>query len=173
MRIYLIGFMGSGKSHTGRQLSELTGVRYTDLDQEIEQLAGMSIPEIFAKGGEKDFRQKERQALEGTLAHAKLIVATGGGAPCFFDNIEWMNRHGLCIYLKTAPELLFSRLVKEMDYRPLLRGKSEAELQNYIQAKVKEREAFYLKASVIYEQKAENEDVARVLVDQLSNIIGH
>ena len=173
MRIYLIGFMGSGKSFTGKRLAGLLNIPFSDLDEGIEDLAKKTIPQIFKEEGESAFRAIEKEALHLTGHLPAAVVACGGGTPCFFDNMEWMNDHGICIYLKTAPKVLFDRLLGEKDYRPLLKELSDKELKTYIKEKVTEREVYYLKASVVYEQQSLNEDVAIQLMQQLPNITGH
>ena len=105
-QIFLIGFMGAGKTTLGRALeARLPGWRYIDLDEEIERGAGMSVPKIFALYGEKQFRRMERRALEGVLDRSRVIVGCGGGTPCFFDNMELMNRSGMTV----APGILSGR----------------------------------------------------------------
>ena len=96
-RIFLTGFMGSGKSYTGRRLSEALGIPFIDLDHWIEDQEGQSIQAIFEKSGEAAFRQIEREALHQMIAYEQAVIACGGGAPCFFDNMEWMNRHGITV----------------------------------------------------------------------------
>ena len=108
--IYLIGFMGSGKSHVGKKLAAALYAPHMDLDSLIESSTGMSIKEIFAKHSEAYFRLLERRALHNTAFGPKRIVATGGGAPCFYDNMDWINRHGLAIYLDATPQVLAERL---------------------------------------------------------------
>ena len=118
-RIYLIGFMGCGKTHTGQQLAELLRYQFIDLDEEIiRRNGGQSIPELFAREGEAWFREEEALALRetGLLEHA--IISCGGGAPCFHNNMDWMVAHGFSIYLKTDPEILAKRLLRERGQRP-------------------------------------------------------
>lgn len=163
MRIYLIGFMGSGKSHTGRRLAALLQYPFIELDQWIEDAAGMDIPAIFANKGEAWFREQEQQALWRTASYAQAVVSCGGGTPCFFNNMEWMNQHGLTVYLHTPADILLSRLRQETAQRPLLAGQGEQALQVLIEKKLTEREGYYQQASVIYSQKTGEEDIAREL----------
>lgn len=173
MRIFLIGFMGSGKSYVGKKLARLMQRPFIDLDNRIETNAQRSIREIFAQDGEAAFRQMERQALHETAQLDSAVIACGGGVPCFFDNIAWMNANGVTIYLRVPEEVLFRRLKAGKVHRPLLRDLSDTELRQYIRDKLAERELFYRQASVIYDVQNETEDVAEALARHFSNIIGH
>jgi len=110
MRIFLIGFMGCGKSTMGRALADLLNMTFIDLDSFLEEKYFRTIPQIFAEEGEENFRLKERKVLEEVSAFNDVIVATGGGAPCFFDNIDLMNNSGFCIFLDVETDSLVSRL---------------------------------------------------------------
>ncbi|HKK78477.1 MAG TPA: shikimate kinase [Phaeodactylibacter sp.] len=173
MQIFLIGFMGSGKSHTGRRLANLLQRPFTDLDQVIVKRAGVDIPTIFAEQGERYFRQLERDCLHTLTAPPKRVVACGGGTPCFFDNMAWMNQQGLTVYLRADAELLAQRLLKGRATRPLLKGLSPEQLPAFITEKLAARTPYYMRANVIYDQKEIQEDVAQALYHQFSNIIGH
>jgi shikimate kinase len=173
MQIYLIGFMGSGKSYTGRQLAQLLNRRFIDLDDWIEQKAGLSIREIFEQQGERHFRQAEAQALRQMVQQPAAVIATGGGTPCFHQNIEWMNANGLTVYLDTSQEVLFQRLKDGRDHRPLLRAMPDEGLRAYISHKLQERTHYYQQASIVYAQETGREAVAEDLAHQFSNIIGH
>lgn len=173
MRIFLIGFMGSGKSHVGRQLAASMGMDFLDLDVQIEKDQQRSIRQIFEQEGEATFRQIEREALHHLVLQENLIVACGGGTPCFFDNMDWMNKQGITIYLQTPVSILVQRLKPEKNHRPLLQNLDDEGLHIFIGAKLAEREPFYLRASVIYQVKDANEDVAAALIKQFSNITGH
>ena len=173
MRIFLIGFMGSGKSHVGRQLAASTGMDFLDLDVQIEKDQQRSIRQIFEQEGEATFRQIERDALFSMAQQEHAIIACGGGTPCFFDNMDWMNRNGITIYLQTPVSILVQRLKPEKAHRPLLQNLDDEGLHIFIRAKLAERVPFYLRASVIYQVKDANEDVAAALIKQFSNITGH
>ena len=133
MLIFLVGYMGCGKSTIGRTLAKQLGVRFLDMDTLLEQRCGKSVAEIFTETGETGFRQSEREVLAELTSEREAIVATGGGAPCFFDNMETMNRAGLTVYFKMSPEKLAGRLEHGKAKRPLLRDKSE---KYYMQAKL-------------------------------------
>ncbi len=145
-RVYLLGFMGSGKTTIGRQLSRDLQWKFIDLDDYIEQREGLSIKEIFAQKGEEGFRRIETQALT-EIAHIDgAVIAAGGGTPCFGTNMDTMRASGLTIYINVAPADLASRLRKAKDNRPLIAQKTDDELLGYITQKLQEREPFYRRA---------------------------
>jgi shikimate kinase len=146
MRIYLIGYMGCGKSTLGRRLSEHLGLQFVDMDHYIEMRNHKTIPQIFADEGEAEFRNKERKALEELSEFTNIIIATGGGAPCFFDNIGLMNDTGKTIYMNIEPSILADRLLKSKTERPLIKGKSRDELVEFIDHTLKKRNQFYQQA---------------------------
>ncbi len=146
MRIYLIGYMGCGKSTLGRRLSEYTGMQFVDMDHYIEERNCKTVPQIFAEEGEAGFRLKEQKALHELSEFTDIIIATGGGAPCFFDNIDLMNRSGKTIYMNIAPEILADRLLKSKTERPLIKGKSREELVAFIDETLSKRNEFYKQA---------------------------
>jgi len=148
MRIYLLGFMGCGKSTLGRKLAEYTGLQFIDMDNYIEERNCKTVPQIFATEGESEFRKKERKALEELSEFSDVIIATGGGAPCFFDNMELMNKTGKTVYLNIAPEILAKRLMDSKTDRPLIKGKSSEELIEFIHETLDKRNKFYQKAQL-------------------------
>ncbi|WP_207424082.1 shikimate kinase [Desertivirga brevis] len=151
MKIFLIGFMGCGKTTFGKKLASKLGFRFIDLDKSIEQSAGITIPEYFKEYGETAFRVKEREVLQKTTVPDNSVIATGGGAPCFFDNMEWMNEQGATVYICLTPKALATRLESATDERPVLQGLKGEELERFIASKLEEREVFYKKASIIVE----------------------
>lgn len=151
MRVFLIGFMGSGKSTLGRQLARKLGLEFVDQDEYIEKKAGLTIAEYFTQFGESAFRKFEHECLKELLLIDNTVISTGGGAPCFYNNIDLMNQHGIAIYLKLKPETLKSRLKHAQTERPLIKDKSEEELLDFIKKKLTEREPYYLKAKHIIE----------------------
>ena len=156
MRIYLVGYMGSGKSTLGRKLAGFTGYHFIDLDKYIEERQCRTVPQIFAEEGEAAFREKERKALQEVSEFSDVVVATGGGAPCFYDNMEVMNRTGITIFLDIAPEILAKRLMKSKTERPLIKGKSPEELQKFIAENLARRRPFYELARI----RIDREDIA-------------
>jgi shikimate kinase len=152
--IFLIGFMGSGKSHWGHIWSLQHGYTFFDLDTEIEKAFEMTVEEIFEQHGEEKFREIERYHLRKFDTKRSYLLSCGGGTPCFFDNLEWMKRHGQIVYLKATPEYILDRVMEETSKRPLLKKVNPSELLFFIEKKLKEREPVYLKADHVLE--AEN-----------------
>ena len=173
MQIYLVGFMGSGKSFTGKRLASLLNRNFIDLDTFIEEWQGLTIRGIFEQFGEPHFREIERQALQQMMGQPISVIATGGGTPCFHDNMEWMNDHGLTIYLDTAQQVLFDRLKDGRAHRPLIKSMTDEGLKAFINTKLSERSQYYLQSSIVYAQKNGAETVAEDLAHQFTNIIGH
>lgn len=146
MRIYLIGYMGCGKSTLGRRLSKHLNLQFVDMDNYIEERNYKTVPQIFAEEGESEFRKKERKALEELSEFNNIVIATGGGAPCFFDNMDLMNNTGKTVYLNIDAKILAKRLLKSKTERPLIKGKSETELIIFINETLNKRNEFYSKA---------------------------
>lgn len=147
-KIFLIGFMGSGKSTTGRKLAARLRWSFVDLDDRIEERAGMKIPEIFSEKGEAWFREMESSVLQDLAHNTDLVVSTGGGAPCHDDNMDFMLRSGLTVYLKLTPEQLKNRLKNSKTERPLLKNINEPDFTDYISRKLREREKWYSRAAI-------------------------
>lgn len=169
-KIYLIGFMGSGKSTMGRKLSASLGWSFVDLDRMIEEEAGMNIPDIFFFKGEDYFRNVETKLLRSLESVNEAVVSTGGGTPCYHDNMDFMLRTGLTIYLKLTPAQLKSRLKKSADKRPLLRNVTEENLENYIQLKLAEREVWYNKAEIIVDGLMTDTRFLKTLIENSINL---
>ncbi len=148
-RIFLIGFMGAGKTYWGKKWAELSGLEYFDIDEIIEQNQERTIAEIFAEDGEDHFRNLETNALISFANKGNMIVASGGGTPCFNDNITWMNKNGTSVYLHSSPGNILKRLMSEKEKRPLIKNLQDEELLFYITEKMKEREPFYNQAEII------------------------
>lgn len=146
MRIYLIGYMGCGKSTLGKRLAKHAGLQFIDMDHYIEKRNCKTVPQLFEEFGEEGFRKRERKALEELSEFTDVVIATGGGAPCFFDNIDLMNRTGKTIFLNIDPKILASRLLKSQTERPLIKGKSKEELIGFIDETLKKRNAYYKQA---------------------------
>ncbi len=149
MKIYLVGYMGCGKSTIGRKVADLLGINFIDLDKYIEERYFKSIPAIFAEEGESGFREKERISLQEVSHFENIVVGTGGGAPCFFDNMEVMNSSGVTVYIAPDTHVLATRLLKSKTERPLIAGKSREELILFIDNALVERAPFYEKAKII------------------------
>ena len=149
MKIFLIGFMGSGKTTLGRKLATRMGYEFIDLDHKLEQQVELSIAEYFQIFGEDAFRQLESEVLKKTLYPDNAIVSTGGGLPCYFDNMDWMKENGKSVYIKLSPKTLADRLETGKEERPLLQDKHDDALVEFIEQKLNEREKFYSQASII------------------------
>ncbi|MDR3695824.1 shikimate kinase [Mucilaginibacter sp.] len=147
--IFLVGFMGCGKTTLGRKLANRLGYDFIDLDHILEAQERMTIAEYFAKFGENAFRELESEVLKQTQYPEHAVVSTGGGLPCFFDNMDWMNTHGKTIYIKLSPKTLATRLENEKEERPLLRQHHGEALVAFITDKLTEREPFYGQATII------------------------
>lgn len=143
MKIFLIGFMGSGKSSVGRVLAQKLNLNFYDTDHEIVATTGKSIHEIFEKDGEAHFRELEKLTLQNLQHKENCVIACGGGLPCHNDLINVINKQGISIYLKLSSERLFDRLQKDAEKRPLLLGKNETEMKKYISDLLDEREFYY------------------------------
>lgn len=148
MRIYLVGYMGCGKSTIGRQIADILSFNFVDLDKFIEERHFKSVPTIFAEEGEAAFREKEKLALLEVSQFEDIIIATGGGAPCFFDNMDFMNANGVTIYIAPETEVLATRLLNSKTERPLIAGKKRAELITFINQALIIRAPFYEKATI-------------------------
>ncbi len=173
MRLYLIGFMGSGKSHVGKALAKKMQLQFVDLDDLIVSTANAPISSIFSEKGEEYFRQLEQRCLKETLHLQNTIVATGGGTPCFYDNMNWINQHGFSLFLDVAPSILIQRLEKEMEKRPLLAKLSKEEMSRFIHQKLEDRRSFYERAHIVYNQNTGTQTVVKDLNYYFLNIIGH
>lgn len=150
-RIILIGYMGAGKTTVGKALSQALGLPFYDLDWYIEERHRRTIAQIFAEKGEKGFRDIERNILHEVAEFEDVVISCGGGTPCFFDNMEYMNLQGDTVYLKASPEVLCAHLKMGKTRRPLLEGKSEEELHEFIKNQLSQREAYYMKARHVFD----------------------
>lgn len=149
MKIFLIGFMGCGKSTLGRKLATRLGYTLVDLDHQIEKITGSTVANYFSANGEDAFRKLESETLKTFDYPKNCVIATGGGTPCYFDNMEWMNANGLTIYIEMTPLALAKRLEQGIAKRPLLSNLSEEGIVQFIENKLEERNPFYKKATHI------------------------
>ncbi len=149
MIIFLIGFMGSGKTTLGKRLAKKISWDFMDMDHMIEQQEGMSVAAIFGQKGEEYFRKQESTLLQKLDSSHNMVVATGGGSPCFGNNMEVMNSKGITVYLRMHECSLATRLEKARTVRPLIEGLQPEELRKYIRQKLDEREPFYNQAHCI------------------------
>jgi shikimate kinase len=156
MRVYLIGFMGSGKSTAGKKLANKLGFKFIDLDDFIEQETGLSISEYFEKFGEKKFRELESEMLSKVSLFDKVVISTGGGTPCFFNNMDTINKSGVSVYLKADISLIMSRLKAEKNQRPLIKNKTDEEMRSYLSDLLTGREKYYQQAHIVVDAKSLN-----------------
>lgn len=173
-RIFLIGYMGVGKTTAGRELAKVMGLEFIDLDHFIQNRYNKTIAQLFEDGGELKFREIENKILKEVAEFENVVVSTGGGAPCFFDNIEIMNAAGISIYLKASPELLSARLNTCKEKRPLIKDKDEKEMLEFVSTNLEKREPFYSRAHIIFETEelVNREDVTPYvlkLMDRIEN----
>jgi shikimate kinase len=162
MKVYLIGMPGAGKSTLGRELATILNYAFFDLDAEIEKVASLTIPQIFKVNGEAFFRELESKILK-TLSFSaeKAVIATGGGTPCFYNNLEFMNAHGLTIYLMASPDTLANRLIKtDLAGRPLFQERTKDDLHHFLAETLVNRATFYEQAGIVFESRSLTSDAA-------------
>lgn len=135
--------MGTGKSYWAQELADAHNMNWIDLDAQIEKEALMTIKEIFETQGEAYFRDKEKEVLHNLSSFENIVIATGGGTPCFHNNMQWMNEHGITIWIDEPVETLAERLKKEKAHRPLIKDLSDDELIHFLSIKLSERSKFY------------------------------
>ena len=161
LRIFLLGFMGSGKTHWAKIWAQKYNLAGYDLDDIIEQKENLSINEIFNQKGEPYFREEEAKALRTFAFEKNFILACGGGTPCYLHNLDWMKVHGITIYLKTSPATIAERLIKHPGNRPLLQALDPVQIMDYAAEKIKERETYYLESTlVLTEDKINSESLS-------------
>lgn len=149
--LFIIGYMGCGKTTFGKALSEATGLHFIDLDQFIETRYAASISEIFGSYGEEGFRKIERDMLIEVSSLEDTIISCGGGTPCFFDNMTIMNDHGTTLWLRTTEECLYNRLTLLRHTRPLLANRTDEEILHIIRHQLEARAPFYSRAHIIWQ----------------------
>jgi len=155
MLIFIIGYMGAGKTTLGKRLAERLNYHFYDLDEMIEISTGYSIGGYFEKFGEGSFRQKEREILFSRFDDQRTVIATGGGTACYDDNMELMNKKGITVYVEVGFETVMQRLAGKIQQRPLLNEIPTELLPQFIKDHLKTRQEFYLKARI----KVDGEDV--------------
>lgn len=149
-KIFLIGFMGSGKSTIGSQLAGALNCKFIDLDRLVEVELGQTIAQIFSSAGEDVFRTEENKILGRVInIQDDAVIACGGGTPCYFDNMELMNKYGTTVYLKTSTAELVRRLSNDDGDRPLIKNKCVEDLMEFVETQLKNREQFYNKAKIV------------------------
>lgn len=157
-RVILIGFMGAGKSTLGKKVANKLGVPFIDSDDEIEGHFNKTVSELFTEFGESHFREIEREYIDALQFREEFVLSTGGGMPCFADNMELLNKTGTTFYLERSPKELANRLANAKKQRPLIAGLQKEELLGFIETKLLEREDFYKKAKVILSREEQTAD---------------
>ena len=145
-RIILIGYMGAGKTTIGKALAAELGLRFYDLDWYIESRMRKTVAQLFAEMGEEGFRRIERNMLHEVAEFEDVLISCGGGTPCFFDNMQYINQQGHTLYLKASPDVLYKHLKMGKSVRPLLLNKTPDEVKAFISEQLATREPFYLLA---------------------------
>ncbi len=145
-RILIIGYMGAGKTTIGKVLAKDLGLQFYDLDWYIEGRMHKTVPQLFAERGEEGFRKVEHNMLHEVAEFEDVVISCGGGTPCFYDNMPYMNTQGDTVYLKASPEVLYAHLKMGKVERPLLKNKTPEEMQAFIKEQLAMREQYYMQA---------------------------
>lgn len=173
IRIFLTGYMGAGKTTLGKALARDLGVSFIDLDWYIEERFHKTVGELFAERGEAGFRELERSVLHEVGEFEDVVVSTGGGAPCFFDNMDYMNRMGSTVFLDVRPDVLFRRLRIAKQQRPILQGKEDGELLSFIEEALARRAPFYTRAHYTFNaDELEDRSQIQASVSRLRHLLG-
>ena len=150
VRIFLTGYMGAGKTTLGKAFARYMNIPFVDLDWYIEERFHKTVGELFIERGETGFRELERNMLHEVAEFENVVISTGGGAPCFYDNMDFMNRTGKTVFLEVHPDVLFRRLRVAKQQRPILQGKEDEELKAFIVQALEKRAPFYHQAQYIF-----------------------
>jgi shikimate kinase len=171
-RIILIGYMGAGKTTIGKALSKELGLPFYDLDWYIEGRRHKTISQLFSELGEEGFRKIEYNMLHELAEFEDVIISCGGGTPCFFDNMDYMNQQGQVVYLRCEPQVLQKHLMMGKTERPLLKDKSPEQLIDYITEHLKEREPYYNKARYTLDVSLmDNYEKIKITIDKLKELL--
>ncbi len=172
-RIIIVGYMGSGKTTVGKALSKDLGIPFYDLDWYIESRMRKTVAQIFAERGEEGFRKIEHNMLHEVAEFENVIISCGGGTPCFFDNMDYMNGQGETVYLKASPEVLYGHLKMGKTERPLLKNKTPEEMQVFIADQLEKREPYYTKAKHTLDVNLlENYEKIKISVAKMRALLG-
>lgn len=173
IRIFLTGYMGAGKTTLGKAFARELNIPFIDLDWYIEERFHKTVGELFAERGETGFRELERNVLHEVAEFENVIISTGGGAPCFFDNMEFMNRMGKTVFLNVHPDVLFRRLRVAKQQRPILQGKQDDELKAFIVQALEKRAPFYRQAQYVFNaDELEDRRQIDTSVQRLKQLLG-
>ncbi|MDR0836200.1 MAG: shikimate kinase [Tannerella sp.] len=169
-RIFLIGYMGAGKTMLGKALADTMNLTYIDTDHFIENRYRKRISDIFTNEGENRFREIEHKIISELSDFEDIIISTGGGLPCFNNNMELMNGKGMTVYLEVSVNELAARLEASRNVRPVLQGRSGDELRKFIAENLEKRRLYYEQAKVRFDvEKMEDEKDVSALVEVLKN----
>jgi len=167
MKLFLVGYMGSGKTTLGKHLANKLNYDFLDMDLFFENRFRITIYDFFQKYGQEQFRNIESRLLKETEFYDNTVFATGGGTACFFDNMDWMNSQGITIYVKMPAEALAYRLNKSRLKRPLIANLADEELKEYIQTQLNQREAFYNLATLTVDGfNAKTDDILQIIKEK-------
>lgn len=171
-RIILLGYMGAGKTTVGKALAKALNLQFYDLDWYIENRMHMTVKQIFDERGEGGFRKIEHNMLHEVAEFEDVVISCGGGTPCFFDNIDYMNQQGETVYLKATPDVLYGHLKMGRTVRPLLLNKTPDEVKDFVSRQLAEREPFYTKAKhVIDVSLMDNYEKIAITVDNVRRLL--
>ena len=171
-RIIIVGYMGAGKTTVGKALAKETGLQFYDLDWYIEGRMRKTVPQIFAERGEDGFRLVERNLLHEAAEFEDVVLSCGGGTPCFFDNIDYMNSQGDTVYLKADPDVLYAHLRMGKVRRPLLENKTPDEMKAFIREQLARREEYYLKAKHVLDVNLlDNYEKINISVEKMRELL--
>ena len=148
-RIIIIGYMGSGKTTVGRALAHNLGLSFYDLDWYIESRMHKTVKQLFDEKGEAGFRLIERNLLHELAEFENIVISCGGGTPCFFDNMEYLNKQGETIYMNATADIICQHLNISRNVRPLLKDKSKDEVKVFVKKQIEERDIYYKQAKHI------------------------
>ena len=172
-RIFIIGYMGAGKTTVGKALAKELNIEFYDLDWYIEARMRKTVKQIFDEQGEEGFRRIENNMLHEVGEFENVIISCGGGTPCFFDNMDFMNKQGETVYLKATPEVLYGHLKMGKTIRPLLLNKTPEEVQVFIKEQLQKREAFYTKAKHTLDVNLmDNYEKIKISVAKVKELLG-
>ena len=171
-RIFLIGYMGAGKTTLGKAFARAMRLTFVDLDWYIEERFHKTVSQLFAERGEEDFRELEKRMLHEVAEFENVVISTGGGTPCFFDNMEYMNSMGDPVFLDVDVNVLFRRLKVAKQQRPLLAQKNDEELMEFIVGALQKRMPFYTKAKHVFNaEKLEDRHQIKESVQRLKELL--
>ena len=172
IRIFLIGYMGAGKTTLGKAFARAMGFTFVDLDWYIEERFHKTVSQIFTERGEEGFRELEKRMLHEASDFENVVISVGGGTPCFFDNMEYMNQVGETVFLDVDNKVLFRRLKVAKHQRPLLSNKTDEELMTFIQEALEKRLPYYTKAKYVFNgELLENRYQIQQSVERLKELL--